>query len=117
MNNHTRKERRIEPWERARESSDQTPSQGEVQITSIVNLAGISIPSIGQNTIAGLGFDGAGVLDGLPRQLWECLAGDESTSFHGAEAVLLAVGCVPDPVHEEIGCEEGDEEVGRPAVR
>lgn len=116
VHNHTRKEERVKPWEWATEPRDQTPSQGKIQIARIVNLAGVSIPSIDQNAVPRFRLDRARVLDSLPGQLGEGFAWHESSAFLRAETVLLRVGGVPNPVHKEIGGEEGDEEVGGPAV-
>lgn len=47
-------------------------------------------------------LDSLGVLHRLPRQLWESLAENQGTALLLAEAVLLAVGCIPDPVDEQV---------------
>lgn len=67
-----------------------------------MDLAGITVPSINKNAISCLGLDEFRVLDGLPWQLWEGLTEDHSSSFLSPEAILLAVGCVPDPVDEKV---------------
>ena len=77
-----------------------------------MDLARVFVPSVGQNAVASFGLDDSGIMNSLPRQLGEAFTGDKSTAFLGAETILLAVGCIPNPVHEEIGCEEGDEDVG-----
>ena len=112
MNNHRRKETRIKPRERAIKPRNKAPRQCKVQITRIVDLACISIPSINQNTIPGFCFDNTGIVDGLPRELREGFARDESAALLGAEPILLTVGGIPDPVHEEVGGEEGDQNPG-----
>ena len=111
------KETWVEPREGAVETRNQSPCQRKVKITRIVNLACISVPPIHQDRISRTCLDGTGIRDCLPRELGECLASDESTTFLGAETVLLRVGGIPDPVHKEIGREKGDENVGWPGVR
>lgn len=41
---------------------------------------------------------------------------EEAAAFHLSELVLLAVGRVPDPVHEEVGDVHGREDGGVPSV-
>lgn len=110
MHNHASKEDRVEPREWAVKPSDQAPSQCKEQITSVVDLSCITIPSISQKRVTRLGLDDAGVFDCLPWELREGLALGRGSSLLGAETVLLGVGGVPDPVGEEIGGEEEDEE-------
>lgn len=55
-------------------------------------------------------------MDGLPGDLGEGPAPDDLAALHGAEAVLLAVAAVPDPVPEEIGGVEEDQGEAVPAV-
>ena len=81
-----------------------------------MDLARISVPAIDQDRVSGLSLDGAGVVDCLPGELGEGFAMDEAAAFLGAETVLLGVGSVPDPVHEEVGREERDEHVCGPGV-
>ena len=116
MHNHTRKEGWIKPRERAVETSNQAPSERKVQITCIMNLACVSIPSIYENRISRSGCDSPGIFDRLPRQLRECFALNESAAFLCAETVLLGVCCVPDPIHEEIAGEERNNEVLIPGI-
>lgn len=59
-------------------------------------------PSIDQDCRSISSLDSLGVLHGLPRQLWEGLAEDQGAPLLLSEAVLLAVGCIPDPVDEQI---------------
>jgi len=110
MNDHAAKEERIKPRKRRVETGDQAPCQGKVEITCIMNLPSFSVPAISQYRVSALGLDDAGILNSLPRKLWECLALDESAALLGTETVLLRVGGIPDPVHEEIASEEQDEE-------
>lgn len=116
MHNHDRKESRIEPRERAPEPRDQAPAHGEEEVTRIVDLARVAVPAVGEDRIARLGRDRARVGDGLPGQLGEGFALDHLALFGGAEAVLLRVGRVPYPVHEEVGDVETGEEISVPAV-
>lgn len=81
-----------------------------------MDFAGITVPPINQNRISSPGLDFAGVLDSLPWKLGESLALKESSAFFGSEPVLLRVGGVPDPVHKEVGDEEGDHNIGTPVV-
>ena len=105
MHNHAEKEDWIEPWEWALESSDQTPRERKVEITCIVNLSCISVPSISQDRITSGGLDNARILDSLPWELGKSLALDKGATFLRSEAVLLRVGGVPDPVDEQVGGE------------
>ena len=110
MQNHAGEEQRVKPRERTTEARDEAPRQCKEQITRIVNLACVTVPPISQDLVAVLGLDGAGVLDGLPWELGEGFALDDCAAGLGAETVLLRVGGVPDPVHEEVGSEEEDED-------
>src|SRR6266536_3903137 len=69
MHNHASKEHRIKPGERTIKTSDQAPSQSKEQITRVMDLASISIPSISQKGVTRLGLDDAGVLNSLPWEL------------------------------------------------
>jgi hypothetical protein len=102
VGNHTGKEDRVKPGERALETSDETPRYGKPQVRGVVDLPGQTIPAIDQNGAVG-GDDGLGVLDGLPRDLGEGVAENKLALLLGAEAVLLAVAAIPDPVPEEVG--------------
>jgi hypothetical protein len=102
MDNHSRKKAWIEPREGTIKPRNQSPRQRKVKIARIMNLACVSIPSIYQDRISGFGLDSARIRYCLPRELGKCLARDETTAFLGAESVLLGVGGVPDPVHEEV---------------
>ncbi len=108
--NHAPKAARIKPWKRAVEPAYPGPAQRKEQITRIMHLPRNPVPSIDQDAIPGLGFDDLWVLQGTPRKLRECVSLDQGAALHGSETVLLTVGRIPDPVHEEIGCEQGDEE-------
>lgn len=61
-------------------------------------------------------LDGFGILDGLPGHLRESVAFDKLAPFLVTECVLLAVGAVPHPVHEEIDDAESRQGNGVPAV-
>lgn len=74
-----------------------------------MNLACVAVPSVGENLIARSGLDGTWVGDCLPGELRECFARDGCAARGCAETVLLGVGRVPDPVHEEVRGEEEDE--------
>ena len=75
-----------------------------------MDLSRLAIPSICEYRISTLCLDNARVLDGLPRELRECLAFDIDASFLGTETILLRIRGIPDPVHEEVAGEEEDEE-------
>lgn len=110
MYDHTGKEDGVEPWKGTAETGDQAPCQSEVGVTGVVNLAGISVPSINKDRIAGFGLDCARVLDGLPWELGEGLSLGKSSTLLRTEAILLRVRGIPDPVHEQVGGEESDQE-------
>lgn len=59
-------------------------------------------PPIDQDGVAGLGLDVFGILHGLPGKLGEGFPLREGAAFLLPEVVFLAVGRVPDPVHEEV---------------
>lgn len=97
------------------ETGDETPRDSEPDVGSVVDLAGKTIPAVNENSTL-RSDNGLGVLDGLPRDLGECLAPDDLATLHGAEAVLLAVAAVPNPVPEEVSAVHGDKGVAVPAV-
>lgn len=116
MRNHARKEQGIEPRKWTLESRDKAPVERKVQVTGIVNFASQSIPSIDKDG-ALRGFDFLRMFGkGLPRQLWESLAENFCPTLPLTEAVLLAVGSVPDPVDEEVSDKKSCEGIGVPAV-
>lgn len=84
------------------EPSNQAPGDGEPRIGGIVNFAGKTVPAVDEDG-ALWSFNGLGVLNGLPGNLGESLAGNHLSALHCAETVLLAVAAVPDPVPEEVG--------------
>jgi hypothetical protein len=63
-------------------------------------LSGVAIPAINQNGVTSLRLDGSWIFERAPRQLRKRFPGDEVPSLMSPEAILLAVGGVPDPVHE-----------------
>ena len=73
-------------------------------------------PPINQNPGAIGRSEGLGVLHGLPRELGESIAEHHGSTLLLAETVLLAVGRVPDPVHEQIRHVEEGQEVAVPVV-
>jgi len=81
MDDHARKKEWVEPRERTIEACDETPRKRKVEITSIVNLACITIPTIGQQTIPCLGLDDTWILNRLPRQLREAFAVCQGTTL------------------------------------
>lgn len=115
VGNHAQEEDRVEPGEGAVEAGNETPRDGEPSIGGVVNLAGEAVPAVDENGSL-LRLDGPGVPDSLPRDLGEGLAPDNLAALHGAEAVLLAVAAVPDPVPEEVGEVEDDEREAVPAI-
>lgn len=134
VSNHTAKEDGVEPrewapvfklvvWlESARdhgdcllESSNQTPGDGEPYISGVVDLACKTVPAIDEDR-ALRSLNGLGVVDSLPWNLGEGLAGNHLSALHGTETVLLAVAAVPDPVPEEVGNVHGGKEPTVPAV-
>lgn len=98
MHNHKREEYGIEPWERAVESSDQTPAESKVEIGSVVDLAGVLEPAVDHERISRLGADDFWVLDLLPWELRESVPVDGDATLIGAEHVLLRIASIPDPV-------------------
>lgn len=59
-------------------------------------------PTIAQYSVSSLRADGRGVLDELPWQLREGFAVYRVSTLLCPEEVLLAIACVPHPVHKEI---------------
>lgn len=135
MADHQAEENRVEPWEWAVEPSDETPSQGEEEIASVVNLAGKSIcksrirlvspillcgkgkltPPINQDR-AILSFDSLGVLHGLPWQLREGFSQNHASTLLLTESVLLTVCGIPHPVDEKVQSVQTSEGVSVPLV-
>lgn len=116
MDDHAGEEDGVEPRERAIEAGDQAPGNGEVGITGVVDLASVAVPSIDEDRVSRFSLDGAGVLDCLPWELGEGLSLGEGSTFLGTEAILLRVGGVPDPVHEEVGSEKSNQKWGSEGV-
>lgn len=84
------------------EPGDQAPRQREEHVRDIIWLPHNSEPAIHQDSVSSIRLDGLGVLDDNPRDLRECVALDKLAPLLLAERVLLPVGRVPHPVHEEI---------------
>lgn len=82
-----------------------------------MHLARQPVPPIRQDLVAQPRLDRARVLERLPRHLGERVAQAEGAALGGAEAVLLAVAAVPDPVDEEVASEHGGEDGRVVAVR
>lgn len=116
MDDHASEEYGVKPWERAVESGNQAPGDGKEEITGIMNLASISVPPVSEDGVSRLGLDGAGVLDRSPGKLGERLAVKKLSAFLVAETILLRVGGVPDPIHEQIRGEEPCQEIRVPLV-
>lgn len=97
------------------ETGNETPRDGKPDVGGVVDLSGETIPAINENSTL-RSDNGLGVLDGLPRDLGECLAPDNLAPLHGTEAVLLAVAAVPNPIPEEVSAVHGDKGVAVPTV-
>jgi len=115
VKNHAHEEDGQEPGDRAFEATDQTPTQKLAEVGGIVDLAGETVPTAGQEC-TGFALDESGVLDRLPRELREGLALDHGASLLLAETVLLAIAGVEDVVCCEEHDEEGDVGLRRPLV-
>ena len=74
MHDHDAEEYRVEPRERALKAGYETPSEREIEVRSVVNLARVLIPAITQQAVAAFSLDILRVLDLLPRQLRKGLA-------------------------------------------
>ena len=116
VSNHAAEEDGVEPGEGAAEAGDQTPADSKVGVAGIVHLASEAVPAVHQDAVAGLGLDLLRVLDRLPGQLGEGLAGEHLAALLGAEAVLLRVARVPDPVDEQVAHVETDQREPVPPV-
>ena len=116
VSNHGAEENGVEPGEGAAEAGNQTPADSKVGVAGIVHLAGEAVPAIHQDAVARLGLDLLGVLDRLPGQLGEGLASEHLATLLGAEAVLLAVACVPNPVDKQVAHVESGQGKAVPAV-
>lgn len=66
----------------------------------------VRTPTVDKDDVAVVGSDGLGVSDRLPRELWETLALNVVTCQLGFEPVFLAVGGIPNPVHEQVEDEQ-----------
>lgn len=73
-------------------------------------------PSVDQYRITSLRLDSLWVFYRLPRQLRECPPLHQGTPLLLPEPVLLTVGGVPDPIHEDIGNIKCHESEAIPAV-
>lgn len=80
-----------------------------------MNLASKTIPTIDEDG-ALRGLNSLGVLERLPWDLGESLAGNEVSLLHGSETVLLAVAAIPHPVPEEVGAVHGNQGEAVPTV-
>src|ERR1700761_7651672 len=58
--------------------------------------------AIRENGTSIFGPDHLGILDRLPWHLWKRLARNGTARLLGPEPILLAVGRVPNPVHEQV---------------
>ena len=116
VGDHAAEEDGVEPGEGALEASDEAPADGEVGVAAIMDLAGEAVPAVDQDAVADVGLDDLGVVDCLPGQLGEGLALDHLAALHGAEAVLLAVAAVPDPVDKQVAGVERNKRIAVPAV-
>lgn len=116
VRNHSRKEQRVKPWERAAEARDQAPVQRKVQVTGIMHFTRQAVPAGNQDCAAAGGLDNVWVVQCLPGQLRECLAEDGCATLHLAVAVLLTVCGVPHPVDKQICNVQKGQEVAIPAV-
>lgn len=87
MGDHDREKYRIKPWERALESTDQTPGDGKINIAGIVNLAAVAVPTISQKRGARRMSEEAWILECLPWELGKRVADHESIVLHGAESI------------------------------
>jgi len=116
VGDHASKEDWVEPREGAGEASDQAPVQSEEQITGVVNLAGLAVPAINKNLRAIRSGKSLGVLKSLPWELGKSVTLNHGATFLLAEAVLLAVGGVPNPVDEKIRDVQESQEIPVPVV-
>ena len=114
MDDHASEEDRVEPRERAVKTGDETPRKSEEEIAGVVDLPGLSIPSIAQDAVSLLGGDGLGVVDLAVLEVGEGGALLNNAAFFLAELVLLRVGGVPDVVDAEISDDhEGNDPGGK----
>jgi hypothetical protein len=98
-------------------TGDQSPGKRKEHVRHIVRLSNDAEPPIDENTVSGLGLQSTRVLDNLPRQLRKRVAlGELSLALHLAEAILLAVGGIPHPVHEEVNNDQGSQGIAVPSV-
>lgn len=132
MTDHAREEHRVEPGEWAGEAGDKTPVQRKVEVAGVVDFTGLAVwtvlvvsdqmlvqlltPPIDQDLISGLSRDRLRVLHGLPRQLREGVSEHHRPTLLLTETVLLTIGGVPHPVHEEIPDVQDNQEVAVPVV-
>jgi hypothetical protein len=145
VQDHARKEQRIEPRKRGVEASDQAPRYGEEEVARVMDLAGVFIcgkscsqhlynplsleqqgrwgvvsekltPAVNENGITDTGLDQVRILDFPPRQLRESLSLHNSAALRRSITILLAVSRVPHPIHDEVARIERDKSRFAPLV-
>ena len=91
------------------EAAGDGPCNSKVDVTGVVNLPGESVPAVDEDCVALCRSQGFRVIDCLPRELRKCLAHDHLALFSLAEAVLLRVAGVPNPIDEAVADKHGSD--------
>jgi len=84
------------------ESGDKAPGHREEHVGHIVGLANDCEPAVHQNPVSSPSLDDTGIFDDRPGHVRERLTLDQLTALLLTERVLLAIGRVPHPVHEQV---------------
>lgn len=103
MNDHTREEHGVEPREWALETSDEAPTDGEEEITCVMNLTRFAVPTVSQNLVSMGCLDCLWIGDASIFEVGEGSTLIDNTTFFLTELVLLRVGRIPDVVDVEVG--------------
>lgn len=80
-----------------------------------MDLASETVPAVNEDSALRT-LDGLGVVQRLPGYLGKSVTGNQLSSLHGAESVLLAVAAIPDPVPEQVSDVHASEEPSVPVV-
>lgn len=106
VQNHSREENRIKPWKWTFKTRDNPPSEGEIDVTSVMYLACILHPTVSEDDLTGRRFESSRMFNCLPRELRECVSRYVFATFLCSESIFLAASGVPYPVYEEVRCEK-----------
>lgn len=84
------------------ETGDKSPGHREEHVRDIIRLANDCEPAIHHNPVSSPRFDDTRIFDDRPGHVRKRLTLDQLTTLLLTERVLLAIGRVPHPVHEQV---------------